>query len=303
MYPLNSMKRRIIKQGNNSYTITLPIKWIRQNNITGNEEISVEEEENQLRIATEKKQERKNITIELNENNPRSIRFVIQQAYRQNYDQITINYDSEAIYKTLVEIIDNYFVGLEVVEKHKNSCTISVIVETNEEKFKIFLRKMFLLIKDSLNSLASKDSASVHYNYLKLYAYQNYGKRYIYSKKAELSSYDYYSLLSYLLNIHSDIDKFASQLKDYKNIKLDENANIIIGIFENIERNFYLKKIDILMRITENIQKTIVDLQNVNTLQKEGFLVLHYQIEILRLLYGALSPILGIVLYESRKTS
>ena len=295
------MRRRIIRQGNNSFTITLPIRWIRNNNITGNEEISVEEEENQLKISTEKKQEKKEITLELSENNSRSVRFVMQQAYRQNYDKIIVKYSSEQIYETLIEVIDNYFVGLEIVEKHKNTCIISVIVETNEEKFKIFLRKMFFLIKDSLTLLASKDIKSIHYNYLKLYAFQNYGKRYIYSKKAELSSYDYYSLLSYLLNIHSDIDKFASSLKN-KN-KLNSKMNKIIEIFESIERNFYLKKADILMKITENLQKMIEETQNKKNLSRDDFLVLHYQIEITRLLYGALSPLLGIVLYESHKAS
>ena len=175
-----------------------------------------------------------------------------------------------------------------------------MIVETNEEKFKIFLRKMFLLIKDSLNSLNSKDTKSIHYNYFKLYAYQNYGKRYIYSKKAELSGYDYYSLLSYLLNIHSDIDKFASSIKKYK---LNNKMNKLIEIFESIERNFYLKKADALMKITENIQKTIEEMQNTKNITKEDYLVMHYQMEIARLLYGALSPLLGIVLYESHKAS
>ncbi len=328
------MNRRIIKQGNNSYTITLPIKWIRQNNLIGNEEILVEEEENSLKITTTKKLVRKNIAIQLQDNNARSIRFLLQQAYRQNYDQINLNYDSEEIYKSLVEIIDHYFVGLEVALKQRNSCTLSVIVETNEEKFNLFLRKMFLLIRDSLHSLSLKDCASIHYNYLKLYAYQNYGKRYLYSTKAELCSYDYYSLLSYLLNIHADIDKFAFYLKNLDNInkkyksrnsnqsvgksdkditnnKFDEKIKIIVGLFEDVERNFYLKKIDVLMKITDNIQQNIADLLKIDNLQKvkvhdfqqEDILVLHYQVEILRLLYGALSPLMGIVLYEVHKTS
>ncbi len=298
------MKRRIIKQGNNSYTLTLPIKWIRANNLTGNEEISVDEEENTLKIATEKKQDKKTITLDLLENNSRSIRFMIQQVYRQGYDQIIIKYFSEEIYQTLIEVVDNYFVGLEIVEKKNNSCNLSVIVETNEDKFKMFLRKMFLLIKDSLNSLGTKEIKSIHYNYLKLYAYQNYCKRYIYSKKSELSSYDYYSLLSYLLNIHSDIDKFSVSIRTYKNIiNLKERIKKIVDFLEAIERNFYLGKSDVLMKLTEELEVFREEQLHFKKLEKEDFLVFHYQIEIIRLLYGALSPLLGIVLYESSKRS
>ena len=45
------MRRRIIKQGNNSFTSTVPIKWIKENNLEAGDEIEVFEEDNQLIIS------------------------------------------------------------------------------------------------------------------------------------------------------------------------------------------------------------------------------------------------------------
>ena len=43
------MKRKIIKQ-KSAYTITLPIEWIRDNNLTGADEIEVTNQNNDLVI-------------------------------------------------------------------------------------------------------------------------------------------------------------------------------------------------------------------------------------------------------------
>ena len=36
------MRRKIIKQGNNSFTLTLPIKWVKENSIEKQNEVEVD---------------------------------------------------------------------------------------------------------------------------------------------------------------------------------------------------------------------------------------------------------------------
>jgi len=285
------MMRKIIRQGNNSYTVTLPIRWIRQHRLEEGGEVAVVENEDNLSITTEIKPAKKSINLTINENHSRGIRFLLQNAYRQNYDSITVNYSLPEVYQTVRDIAEQYFIGLEVVDKSKNSCTLTVVVESDEDKFRLFCRKMFLLIRESLAELGLGKSEGIHASYLKLYAYQNYGKRYIYSQKRGLSSYDYYSLLSYLLNIQADIDKVMIKKKGWSGFAK------ISKLSEEIEINFYRQNAERLMAIGEEIQSMIKKLEN-----EKPTILLHYQLEIARLLYGALSPIIGIVLYEADKT-
>ena len=52
------MRRKIIKQGNNSYTLTLPIKWIRQLNLDKESELEIEESQHKLTLTPSGKQKR-----------------------------------------------------------------------------------------------------------------------------------------------------------------------------------------------------------------------------------------------------
>lgn len=52
------MKRRIIKQGHNTLTVTLPSAWVKDLNIHAGDEIDLVEEANGLLLTTEKKTEK-----------------------------------------------------------------------------------------------------------------------------------------------------------------------------------------------------------------------------------------------------
>ena len=44
------MKRKIIKQGHNTLTVTLPSKWVKKLNLTADDEVDIIEKENSLLI-------------------------------------------------------------------------------------------------------------------------------------------------------------------------------------------------------------------------------------------------------------
>ena len=48
------MKRKIIKQGHNTLTITLPSDWVKRFNLQGGNEIDLIEKDNGLFLTTEK---------------------------------------------------------------------------------------------------------------------------------------------------------------------------------------------------------------------------------------------------------
>ena len=46
------MKRKVIKQANQAYTITLPIEWVRKNKISKNSEVDIQIREKTLMVNT-----------------------------------------------------------------------------------------------------------------------------------------------------------------------------------------------------------------------------------------------------------
>ena len=71
------MKRRIIKQGNNSYTLTLPISWIKENHLRGGDEIEIDEEDSKLIISLSKDQRKVEISLDVDVSNYNSRSIII----------------------------------------------------------------------------------------------------------------------------------------------------------------------------------------------------------------------------------
>ncbi|MCA9459468.1 MAG: AbrB/MazE/SpoVT family DNA-binding domain-containing protein, partial [Nanoarchaeota archaeon] len=81
------MKRKIIKQSGRAYTITLPINWIRENNIEEGDEIELNENNNQLNIVTENTNTPKtSISLDIPKGKESSIRTLLINTYRSGFD-------------------------------------------------------------------------------------------------------------------------------------------------------------------------------------------------------------------------
>ena len=58
-YLISTMKRKIIKQGHNTLTVTLPADWANRMKLGAGDEIDLSEKGNSLSLTTEKKDEKR----------------------------------------------------------------------------------------------------------------------------------------------------------------------------------------------------------------------------------------------------
>ena len=84
------MKRKVIKQANQAYTITLPISWARENNLDKNSEVDLTAEGNALLIQTDSKVKGEVVKLEINKINQREIRMQLAALYARGADEIRI---------------------------------------------------------------------------------------------------------------------------------------------------------------------------------------------------------------------
>ena len=165
------MKRRIIKQGHNTLTITLPSNWAKKFNIKAGEEINLSEENNGLFISTEKRDGARKTEIDISGLDVPLIWKFFMAAYREGYDEITVKFNPNEVYghaykyfdshtldqkykkiqhgRTPLETIQeitNRFIGFEIIEHHKNYCIIKDLSEITSKEFDSSLRRVFLLI-------------------------------------------------------------------------------------------------------------------------------------------------------------
>ncbi len=165
------MRRKVIKQGHNTLTITLPNKWAQKLNLKAGDEIDLIEKENSILINGEEKEKEKKAVIDItNFTIPLVWRF-FQGAYRSGCTEIKIIFDSNkalddpyhyftthSAYTELgqnipkktplvmIQTLVDRFIGMGIIETGKNYCIIKEMGELTPKEFENSLRRIFLVI-------------------------------------------------------------------------------------------------------------------------------------------------------------
>ncbi len=89
------MKRKVIKQGHNTLTITLPNKWVKELGIVSGDELDVVENNGSIIVNGKQHSENKSTTIDLTGLRVPMIWRFFQSAYREGYNEIKLVFDPD----------------------------------------------------------------------------------------------------------------------------------------------------------------------------------------------------------------
>jgi len=242
---MRNMRRKLIKQGNNSYTLTLPIKWIREYEIKDNAELEINREDNSLLISLpiNYKKPASSIHLDLEDYNERTIRNILNQNYRKGYNQIILSYNTEEQLKHIRKITRSTLLGFEIVKEEMNKCYVESIAEPSNERFSVILRKIFHTIQHESSEII-KDIQNNNIKNIGKYqeskdlvdTYTNFCRRLIIKERIpELkSSYQFFLVVSHLSLIYHSfyyMYKFASS---QKNLRLTKKTSEILSKLPNL---------------------------------------------------------------------
>jgi phosphate uptake regulator len=267
------MQRNIIKQGNNSYTLTLPIKWIRENNLDKTLKISILEENESLILQSEEKKIEKKIKISLENKSKRLIRVILNNLYRAGYTEITlINLKKDVEF--IENLVTSRLLGFEVINISEKEVKIKNIAEPNFENFDSILRKIFFIIKQSFQNFDNKESISDKVN-----LYINYLQRVIINsdKFIRETAHNYYLITTRLLLIQHSLSRINK-----KPILLNET----LELFEEYTKNFFQENMENLI-ITHNKLSKLIHETYIKELEKSksNFIDNYYIGDIIRNLH------------------
>lgn len=166
------MRRKIIKQGHNTLTITLPSKWAKKLNLKEKDEIDVLENQDKLIINANENPKEKSGVINITDFNIPLLWRYFQSAYRSGCDEIKIIFDSNKkeyedafhYYTTqfeyaklgkkvppktaipLIQSVVDRFLNIAIINAGKNFCIIKDMGEPTTKEFENSLRRIFLII-------------------------------------------------------------------------------------------------------------------------------------------------------------
>lgn len=155
------MKRRVVQQGPATLMISLPSKWVKENNIAKGNEVELTEEKGKLIITldgpTEQPQKKEVDTATMGIFNE----YFVNYFYQKGYDEVLIR-SSDASLLDVIEKRAKQMIGFEVVQKTKNTITLKMLVKIDQQEFDIVLRKLFqitLVMGDKIIEAVGKKDA------------------------------------------------------------------------------------------------------------------------------------------------
>jgi len=171
------MRRKLIKQGHSTLTVTLPIDWIKDLNLKAGNEVEILKKNKELVISAEKKNEKTSVAIDIEGLDIPLIWKYFMAAYREGYDEIKVKfnpkdrYDSPYKFVTqhkfdqkydkqpkhtpleLIQRITNRFIGLELIEQYRDYCIVRGMTEISSKEFDNSLRRVFLVVMQMCEEL------------------------------------------------------------------------------------------------------------------------------------------------------
>jgi phosphate uptake regulator len=166
------MKRKIIRQGHNTLTLTLPNEWAKKLNLKAGDEIDVVESENSLIINGHQNNAHSCCTIDISNFTVPLLWRYFQSAYRAGCEEIKVVFDPTKtqyedafhFYTTqfeyanfgekippktatvMIQEVVGRFIGIEIIESGKGYCIIREMGEVSPKEFENSLRRIFLVI-------------------------------------------------------------------------------------------------------------------------------------------------------------
>ena len=140
------MKRKVIKQANQAYTMTLPIDWVRKNNIDKDSEVDLREDGRSLIINSDNKVAGGRVKIDVSGLNDRNIARQINALYARGVDEIELICREEGICSKLNEWL-NQNIGYALVENKNGRYLIKDLGgQSNQDLDEIFKRVFQIIL-------------------------------------------------------------------------------------------------------------------------------------------------------------
>ena len=156
-------QRKLIQHGPSSLTVSLPSKWLKHRHLKKGDTMYVQEEGNKLILSTSKTIKHDKISVDVSGLDRTSAILYIQSLYRFGYNEIEVTFKKPTTthyrtkkkvrYSSEIHYIVTRCIGAEVVEQTDNKIVIKYITREAEEDFRVILRRIFHLLKDTSLSL------------------------------------------------------------------------------------------------------------------------------------------------------
>jgi len=261
------MKRSIIQHGPTTLTISLPVKWVRANDINKGDEVEVQEYGNLLKVFKEERNTKKCKEIAIDYMDKELIRSLIGITFKSGYDVLILTYKNSKMIPYIQERVNSSLLGCEILEQSSNRCVINYVHIDSTKEFKNMVRRMFLIL-DSLGkrSYEMVKEGSVDDSILSLEETMNRlcnsCHRLINKERIDREKLTYFYLVLWTIEGIADEFKYIAEYVVKQKIEFDislvKMMRSISGLSEKYMRLFYCFQ----FKKVQEFRQCIIELKN-----------------------------------------
>ncbi|MEK6859097.1 MAG: hypothetical protein AABX53_04270 [Nanoarchaeota archaeon] len=289
------MKRKLVKHGSSTLTISLPAQWVKNNALENGDFLSIDISDRGLFLYPEKPHF-DNVQIDAREKDDWYIDKVLTNLYIFGFDEIKISYEGQHQFDYIREIL-NRLMGFEIIETKRDSCLVKNMAsidnvdyeETTNRILWMVLSQFDNFIEDISNKKLEHYESAIN-DYKTIFKLLNLSRRLINKKISYgiITSKYVFNFLTSLLNVSRTIYYSYESLK--KGGKIDFAHKEIEFIHKTREfyydlmlayKNMNLAKIKEFIEEREQISET-----SLSILREKNPAIIHFFLDVLKELSG-----------------
>lgn len=302
------MERIVNRAGNSSLTVSLPSKWIKKHRVSKGDSMRVEERGNRLIIYPSSSAHLSEIKeIEIANLDYQFTKLTLNNIFRLGYNKVKIGFNSLAQFEHVQELSNDHMIGFEVTKKAEEYCIIENVVEPDLRKSDLLLRRIFMIIEESL-SMVSSDlnggnlslASYLRQQFNKVDQFANLFMRNInqerYSEKMCVEYLLVHKLLvleAELLHMYEYIDGCRGSLKVSSDVAA--LADNMLAAFRRFQESFYGKDFKMLAEVNLIFKRLLYEDVYAGLKKNDNAIIFYHLGVFLRVLTYIISPALGII--------
>ncbi len=154
------MKRKVVQQGPSTLMVSLPSKWVKENNVSKGDELDLLEEKGKLILTIDAPSSdsvsKEHAVVDFGVFNE----YFVNYFYQKGYDEVLIRCKDSTVAE-LVEKRARQLMGFEVIEKGKNFVRVKSLMKIDQQEFDTVLKKLFqitLVMGDKITDALGQSS-------------------------------------------------------------------------------------------------------------------------------------------------
>ncbi|MFC1723264.1 hypothetical protein ACFL0V_03935 [Nanoarchaeota archaeon] len=143
------MERKLVKQGRNALTVTLPAKWLKVRGLLAGDVVQMAERNKDILVSASVRRAKSSVVLDLVGENRSTMFHSVLGKYMQGYDLIEVMHDSPKDAQDLVQMC----FGM-IIESHTSKRTVlKSVIAVPEEEFETVLRRSAHMLLETAKML------------------------------------------------------------------------------------------------------------------------------------------------------